>query len=527
MTGISNPPQELKHRLVVSSFVCKDTPEGLHVLIFKRSEKVHSYKGKWAACSGHIEETDASSLVAAERELVEETAYTSSDLEFIRAGKPFSIIDKSLSTRWTIHPFAFMLRPAATEEGKDKEPVIDWEHTEFQWVSPAEVIERGKKGETVPHLNTSLSRVIIGPTTSEAITALENDHDSGARELATNAVSYLRKVLVDPEEGGKATSAKELWDLLRISSWHFSNARPSMGAAITSAVVRALGAVREGWLKNVSILWYKMEGQKGLDRLRNNAGKKLELVINERYTGGGKLAQQFINWLEETKLSTLQEENRPLRILTLSSSLSVRDCLSTAILRFPNLCVELRVLESRPRNEGATFGSLFLSELRGQGIGPDRLNVKLAPDSHVAMMAKDIDMVLLGADRISGEGDVSNKTGSFPAVLCAKKLAGDRQVDVVILAEVDKIAKPGALEHVVEENNPEEVSESWSFKSEKESEYQDALAGGLKIHNIYFEWVPKEYVDVYVSEYGTLSREEVRQLAEKVAEMEEKVFGDL
>ncbi|KAG4432717.1 hypothetical protein IFR05_011795 [Cadophora sp. M221] len=75
----------------------------------------------------------------------------------------------------------------------------------------------------------------------------------------------------------------------------------------------------------------------------------------------------------------------------------------------------------------------------------NRLEITIATDVSVALMAKDVDFVLLGTDRINEGGDVSNKTGSYPAVLCAQALSyiSPVTVKVVVLSGIEKVAKPG------------------------------------------------------------------------------------
>ncbi|KAI9822613.1 MAG: Initiation factor 2B-like protein [Pycnora praestabilis] len=144
----------LKQRSVVSSFICtpRQSPDGFKVAIFKRSDQVRVYKNKWAACSGSIDTTDADPLAAAWREVQEETSLTPADLSLLRAGKSYSIIDEELATDWTIYPFAFTLKPGA------KEIVLDWEHTEYKFIPPADI----EKYDTVAHLPKSLGQALEG-----------------------------------------------------------------------------------------------------------------------------------------------------------------------------------------------------------------------------------------------------------------------------------------------------------------------------------------------------------------------------
>ena len=98
------------------------------ILILKRSEKVRTHKGKWAGVSGYIEdgETDEQTAI---KEIREETGLEEADVELLRKGEPIHVQDGNRV--WVVHPFLFRCE-------KDK-ITIDWEHTEYRWISPDEL----------------------------------------------------------------------------------------------------------------------------------------------------------------------------------------------------------------------------------------------------------------------------------------------------------------------------------------------------------------------------------------------------
>ncbi len=98
------------------------------VLLLRRSDRVGSYRGRWAAVSGHLEESDA--LARALREVEEETGIGRSALRLVKAGEPLTVADEAMGRVWVVHPFLFDL---------DARPPVrlDWEHSAFQWVAPA------------------------------------------------------------------------------------------------------------------------------------------------------------------------------------------------------------------------------------------------------------------------------------------------------------------------------------------------------------------------------------------------------
>jgi 8-oxo-dGTP pyrophosphatase MutT (NUDIX family) len=99
------------------------------VLILRRSNKVGTYRGKWASVSGHIEggEDEHSRALI---EIEEETKLRKTDVELIAKSKPITVSDKENGFFWKVYPFLFK-----TNRNDIK---IDWEHIEYKWISPSE-----------------------------------------------------------------------------------------------------------------------------------------------------------------------------------------------------------------------------------------------------------------------------------------------------------------------------------------------------------------------------------------------------
>jgi len=116
---------------VVSCFL----RHGEDLLVLKRSDKVGSFQGHWAAVSGFIEDGETPD-VTARKEVREELSLE--DPELVTAGAAVSV--REGATIWTIHPFLFRAR--------DREVQLDWEHTEYRWVLPSQLAEM----RTVPGL---------------------------------------------------------------------------------------------------------------------------------------------------------------------------------------------------------------------------------------------------------------------------------------------------------------------------------------------------------------------------------------
>lgn len=112
---------------------------GDKILILKRGNKVRTYKGRWACVSGYLEENEEA-LERAYIEIEEETGLKRDDVKLIKAGEPIEFYDEKEKMSWRVHPFLF--------EAKRRDVKIDWEHTEYKWIYPEEIV----KYETVPKL---------------------------------------------------------------------------------------------------------------------------------------------------------------------------------------------------------------------------------------------------------------------------------------------------------------------------------------------------------------------------------------
>jgi 8-oxo-dGTP diphosphatase len=129
---------------VVTGFLSKAG----NILIFKRSQKVGSYQGRWAGISGYVEKdkTEDEQILI---EISEETGLCNNDFYLIKKGIPLDFQDSTLQVIWRVYPFLFEIK----EPEKIK---IDWEHTEYKWIKPNEL----KNFETVPSLSEALISVL-------------------------------------------------------------------------------------------------------------------------------------------------------------------------------------------------------------------------------------------------------------------------------------------------------------------------------------------------------------------------------
>jgi len=113
---------------VVTSFLIKDGK----VLVVRRGEDVGSFRGKWSAISGYLEDEDPKEQAL--QEIKEETGV---DVEFLSRGEP--VMARGEGKIWKVHPFLF------ETEG---EPTLNWENLEYEWMEPNKIQDL----DTVPKL---------------------------------------------------------------------------------------------------------------------------------------------------------------------------------------------------------------------------------------------------------------------------------------------------------------------------------------------------------------------------------------
>ena len=447
------------------------------------------------------------------------------DLDLFLQGKPFTLEDHGVGREWIIHPFSWFLKTP----NLDFE--IDWEHSEWQWLSPKDVLDNKFEGDSVPNLSESLWRVWLGdggmfgsdrarrPGDSSAgeklrrcLKQLQEDHESGARVMASNALRHLHEVMAATENEPSSGTRTDPWRQTRMVAWHLiNNGRESMNAAIATTLLQCLKTLVP--VKD--------------DRAGLLAG--IQKYSEQRKASSAAIGKSFAAFLNrQSRTGTLSgEERQTVSLVTLSSSSTFVNALLHS-LQSCDVTFDVRILESRPLCEGASLATKLLEGAR-QIDRADRLKVTLATDASAAVLAKGVDFVILGADRIFESGDVSNKTGSFPAVLSARAVAqkSGQDVKVIVLSEIEKVSKRGsAEEHKDEVGQPEDLTRGWDLVGVKDVTYL-TQHDSVHVKNITFETVPAEYIDAYITENGEMGQQHIREQSHFVQELECELFDDL
>ncbi len=193
------------------------------IAVFKRSERVGTYRGAWAGVAGFIERLP---LQQAYVELQEEAGLTRDDVRLLGMGFPVLVEDAALDRTWAVHPFLF-------EVGDPDKITLDWEADKLRWIEPEEMAGL----TTVPGLDRALAAV-WPPFGDEALwTGLAGilvDTIHGAASLAASALG----VIADYLKGYPSASRERLAAAM-------AACRPSMGVFPHMGARLALGEAPE------------------------------------------------------------------------------------------------------------------------------------------------------------------------------------------------------------------------------------------------------------------------------------------
>ncbi|NJQ07717.1 S-methyl-5-thioribose-1-phosphate isomerase [Streptomyces lonarensis] len=113
-----------------------------------------------------------------------------------------------------------------------------------------------------------------------------------------------------------------------------------------------------------------------------------------------------------------------------------------------------------------------------------------------------VDAVLIGADRVSADGSVANKVGSYPLAV----LAHHHGVPFVVVAPISTVDLDTArgADITIEQRGAEEVTGSGDGRH---------APAGVAVHNPAFDVTPPDLVSALVTEGGVAPPSEVRRLA--------------
>ena len=150
--------------------------------------------------------------------------------------------------------------------------------------------------------------------------------------------------------------------------------------------------------------------------------------------------------------------------------------------------------ETRPRNQGA---ALTAFELNQHGV-PHTLIVDNAGGHY--MQRGDVDLVIVGTDRVTAEGDVANKIGTYLKALAAH----DNNVPFYVALPYSTIdwSTNNGSEIEIEERGPEEVLRLTGSTDAGHVATVTITAAGTPARNPAFDITPARLVTGFITERG-------------------------
>ncbi len=160
--------------------------------------------------------------------------------------------------------------------------------------------------------------------------------------------------------------------------------------------------------------------------------------------------------------------------------------------------VHVWVDETRPRNQGA---SLTAWELGHHGVPhtviPDNTGGHL-------MQHQQVDLVIVGTDRVAANGDVCNKIGTYLKALAAH----DNGVPFYVALPsptIDFSIDDGVRQIPIEQRGPEEVTDMTGRTADGRIETVRIVPDGSPVANYAFDVTPARLVSGLITERGVLA----------------------
>jgi len=438
-------PLNVKH--VVTAFLSHHG----RILVLRRSNKVGSYRGRWAGISGYVER-DEVPLERALKEVSEEVGLKNDEVSLVKAGRPLPALDEDIDTLFVVHPFLFF--------AKQSEVKLDWEHDAFRWVRRQDL----RRFETVPKLREALDRVLddismLGSfhrPVLERLAEIREDRIHGASELSRQSLRAMPLLA----QTSNATTPEDLLAELRVFGQELMNSRPNM-ASLTNLVGRLL-----------CVILAKRNESSTVEELKQTVANTCQQIVEE--------SKNAVNEIGTRASSMIQDG---MTVFTHSQSATVLEALKVAAKMGRR--IRAIVTESRP---------LFEGRIVAQGLSAMSIPVTLAVDAAVGYLVETADLCIVGADCVLSDGSVVNKIGTFPLAMSAR----EHGKPFYVLCEKSKFNLRSLFEA------QPEMEERGGYEV-----LPYAPNAALAVRNPYFDRTPSKLVSKLITEDGELSFQEL------------------
>ena len=353
--------RRMDERRVVTAFLTR----GNQVLLLRRTDRVSTYKGRWAGVSGSVE-AGSTPIEQAIQEIEEETGLSNADAIPVLAAQSLDFVDDALNRRWVVHPFRFRVSDEA-------EIRLDWEHSEAVWTEPAQL----ERLPTVPRLFDGWRRVAFLPQWIEqSLDDIRRDRSSGAAELAREALALLAAAAEQLE----TSSPRELSDSLDRAAGALRLVRPTMAPIGYSAnqFETSLSEKKTNALSLPELRSMIATAARNLSIEADQLSRRLADDVADSLTDGDVVVTASYSSSLVGGFRRAAEQGKRIRVLALASG------------------------ADRP-----SFGQRVADAARSAG-----LDAILVPDDELPSAVRQADLALIGADSVLPDGAVVNGTPS-------------------------------------------------------------------------------------------------------------------
>ncbi len=274
-----------------------------------------------------------------------------------------------------------------------------------------------------------------------------NDNRSGSLTITKKSFDLFRQIVEEARKNSDDLEA--VYKDVQNASKTLVKRQPNM------VMLRKTGSNFLNYFKRI------LKSDKERDEILETIAQKVDQLEEE--------VDQNINKIAHTGSRIIANGNK---IMTLSNSTIVKSIFDTANAQKRRF--EVFNLKSHPPDEGITMSEYLLKQ---------KIKVTLLADAEMGIFMPDMNLVLLGAERLFENGFVS-KSGALPLCLTAKHF----NIPVYLAVETTKILLESerAVKQIAYPGK-----EIYQKKNKK-----------LTVENIYFEKVPLNLIHKVISEEG-------------------------
>jgi len=146
------------------------------------------------------------------------------------------------------------------------------------------------------------------------------------------------------------------------------------------------------------------------------------------------------------------------------------------------------------------------------------METEIASDASITTVLEGADYLVLGADKVLHNGNISNKIESLTAAMLVKTMSTNRKT--VTVFDTGKVSWMGDIPKTGY-NDPTELTNVWPSKGAEQVKEDQPKGFKIQVKNANFEWAPHE------SERGLLDDNGIGDPAAEGKALGKRLFSDL